>query len=85
MTYDPPAPTWLIHLCVGFTLLCLGFLVHALYCGWWISAGIDAFWAFVNAMNAYFNTLPISVRARILRFDKGLANSISSTEGQHVK
>jgi len=69
---DPPAPAWLIRFIIGMLLYTLVTLVDALYRGAWVWAGLNALWVMVNAVNAYFNTLPLSVRVRILGFNKGL-------------
>jgi hypothetical protein len=64
--YDPPAPRWLVRLCVGLMLYTLLTYLDALYAGRWGWACLDALGVLVNAYNAYFNTLPVSQRMRLL-------------------
>lgn len=66
MRPDPPAPTWFIRLLIGMMLYALAALVRSLYRGAWDWAAVNALWVMTNAVNAYFNTLPLSVRVRIL-------------------
>lgn len=72
MRPDPPAPTWFIRLVIGMMLYELACLVYSLCLGAWIWAVVNALLVMVNAVNAYFSTLPLSARVRILGFNKGL-------------
>lgn len=66
MRPDPPGPTGLIRFSIGMLCCALAVMVFDLYRGAWVWAVVQALSSIVNVLNAYFNTLPLSVRARIL-------------------
>lgn len=68
--YDPPSMPWVRVMCECMVVLCLVCYVVALYDGRWCSAAFNALWVVLNAMNAHFNTLPLSERLRVLQFLK---------------
>lgn len=63
---DPPAPRWVCWFLEQMTAVCLAAYVLALYDGRWHSAGLNACWTMANALNAYFNRLPLSSRIRAM-------------------
>ncbi len=69
---DPSGPRWLTRYCVVLMLLSILWYLWALYDGRWFWAALDGLCVMVNAGNVYFNSLPLSRRARVLRRRRGV-------------